>query len=736
MASVTLAREFAKDLDVDGSLKNRAWDFLRKIMADPTAPGLHIEPIVGSRDPRVRTGRVNANFRAVMFLIRENPEQVYLLAAIKPHDEANSLAERAVLRTNPVNGVVEILDEATTQVPPRPEEAARVRPAEERTGPLVGFKASELEEVGIAPGIAAGAVAAGSEDELLSVLDGAPSWQSDVLLSLATSTSMEEALESVGVVPGEAAVPHEDIEVALGRPGSQMEFVRVESDEELRRVLEGPFEAWRTFLHPEQRRYVERDTYNGAFRLRGGAGTGKTVVALHRARFLAHRNPAAHVVLTTYTTTLAHSLRRSLNTLDPSLRIADRLGAAGIVVRGIDSLARDALRSVDPRVLETVDPDLLHAGPQDLTPLGDVEDRALWQEILDQVDGLPDELARPEFLRSEYRVVILGQDINSAAEYARAPRPGRGTRLGRLQRLAVWSLVETYRRRLKMSRSVSFPELAALSGRALDAHFELTGERLADHVVVDEAQDLNAGHWRLLRAIVAEGPNDLFICEDSHQRIYGEKLVLSRFGIAVRGRSRRLTLNYRTTAQNLGFAIGLLEGVDVTDLEGEPESTLGYRSAMTGPRPQLRACPTITAELDAVASTLQRWLSEGVEPYTIGVLTRSARTRDLVQRGLNDRGVRVHVVSGDESWEGPAPALLTMHRAKGLEFRKVVLVGIDDEQLPSRWALQDLPAHERADVTDRERFLLYVAATRARDELCVTWHGNPSGFLAAVTGSA
>jgi superfamily I DNA/RNA helicase len=399
--------------------------------------------------------------------------------------------------------------------------------------------------------------------------------------------------------------PQESIEDALEQPASQMDFIRVDNDEELRRVLEGPFKAWRTFLHPAQRRYAERETYNGAFRLSGGAGTGKTVVALHRARVLARRNPQARIVLTTYTTTLASNLRRDLDSLDASVPTGGKLGSVGVVVRGVDSLAREVLATVDPRVFEEVEPDLLRAGVNALTPLGDNEDRALWQEVIDQADAdVSPELARPEFLRSEYRVIVLGQNINDAAAYARAPRPGRGTRLGRQQRLALWSLVEMYRRRLKMSRSVSFPELAALAGRALDAHFALTGARLADHVVVDEAQDLNAGHWRLLRALVSEGPNDLFICEDSHQRIYGEKIVLSRFGIAIRGRSRRLTLNYRTTAQNLRFAIGLLEGVDVTDLEGEEESTSTYRSAMSGPQPALEPCPTRRGRLDT--STMVR----------------------------------------------------------------------------------------------------------------------------------
>ncbi|WP_026874779.1 3'-5' exonuclease [Jiangella gansuensis] len=731
MASVTMSKQFTKDIDVDGSLKNRAWDFVRKVMNDPTAPGLHIEPIAGSRDPRVRTGRVNDGYRAVMFLVRDDPEQAYVLAAIKQHDDANRYAERAVLRTNPVNGVLEVLEDIDEQVTGTVSASTPIaRQATEPVGPLASFQAMEFEEIGITPRFAAAAIAAADEDALLDALHGAPSWQADVLLSVATGIAIEDALENVGVQRLDKVPRSTDIDTALAQPGSQMDFVTVHSDDALREVLEGPFEAWRTFLHPEQRQYAERRTYNGAFRLRGGAGTGKTVVAIHRARALARRS-GSRIVLTTYTTTLAKNLARDLDALDPSVQTGGPVGSDGVVVRGVDKLAREVLYAVDSRVFEKIDSPLLNAGPRGLSPLGDVDDRNLWQDVIDQAGvDLPPELARPDFLRSEYRMVILGQQIDSSATYARAPRPGRGTRLGRAQRLAVWSLVETYRRRLAMKRQASFPELAALAAMALDTHFELTGERLADHVVIDEAQDLHAGHWRLLRALVAEESNDLFICEDSHQRIYGEKVVLSRFGIAVRGRSRRLTLNYRTTAQNLSFAIGLLEGHDVTDLEGEPETMVGYRSLMNGPAPNVVACSSMSDELDEVAARVKAWQTDdALEPHTIGVLARSARTRDLIQRGLTDRGVPVHAVVGDESWTGKAPSLLTMHRAKGLEFRKVILVGIDENQIPSIRALNGMPPDERDDVANRERFLLYVAMTRAREELVLTWHGKPSGFL-------
>jgi superfamily I DNA/RNA helicase len=253
---------------------------------------------------------------------------------------------------------------------------------------------------------------------------------------------------------------------------------------------------------------------------------------------------------------------------------------------------------------------------------------------------------------------------------------------------------------------------------------------LADHVIVDEAQDLHVSHWRLLRSLVPVGPNDLFICEDSHQRIYGEKVVLSRLGIHVQGRSRRLTLNYRTTAQNLRFAVRVLEGAQVSDLEGEPEETAGYRSAMRGPNPRLVATGSLTDELDAIADTLKGWLAlSDVERSALAILVRSSAVRDSVQRGLADRGVTVQSVSGRSKRLVEAPQLLTMHRAKGLEFQRVLLAGVDEHQLPAARFIREYTEDDLVDAERRERLLLYVASSRARDELVVTWHGNASPFL-------
>ena len=223
-----------------------------------------------------------------------------------------------------------------------------------------------------------------------------------------------------------------------------------------------------------------------------------------------------------------------------------------------------------------------------------------------------------------------------------------------------------------MDETLSFPEVLVLSAESLRTRTEKDGSYLADHVIVDEAQDLHAAHWALLRALAPEATNDLFIAEDSHQRIYGSPTVLSRFGIKIVGRSRRLTLNYRTTAQNLRFAVGVLAGADYTDLEQGEEKTSDYRSARNGPEPELIPCENQIAELDAVAAKIKSWLDEDdVEPESIAVLTRSQDERDRFVRGLGERGVTVRSVDKNTPGLGQ-PLVMTMHRAKGMEFSRVI----------------------------------------------------------------
>jgi superfamily I DNA/RNA helicase len=734
VANLVIASNSKAMSKLDGSIKNKVYDFFEKLNADDTQPSLHIEPMKAAIDPRVRTGRVDLHYRAVLFRVDDKSSgPTYIYMGTWSHDEAIKLAERATLRVNPINGTLEGLIGEPASVSADADSALPPKIAPELSYLAnVGYTLADLiDRLGISAAVAERAMAAPNEAALVDTAEVALDWEGSALLDLATGIAIETIREKHGFTetPVET-VRDEDEQIikALERPASKMQFAFIEDNDELRRVIEGgDFAAWRIFLHPEQRKYVESDT-SGAFRLSGGAGTGKTVVAIHRARRLAKQNPDARIVLTTYNTTLAEGLKADVRALDPDVVIADKPGDVGIYVGGIDSLGKavvDNSLSYVNAAFQKVFGRSGVVGPQRTSSF------AVWRDVAATIkSGLDSKLATPGFLDSEYIAVVLANRITSLEQYAKVARPGRGVRLSRPQRIAVWNLIEAYRRQSEMDETLSFPEVLALAAEALRIKAEAGEGYLADHVIVDEAQDLHATHWALLRALAAEGPNDLFIAEDSHQRIYGSPIVLSRFGIKIVGRSRRLTLNYRTTAQNLAFAVGVLSGAQYTDLEQADETTSDYRSARSGPEPELIGCESQMDELEKVRDLIASWLDDGVVPESIAVLTRSQDERDRFVRGLSERGVSVRAV--DRSAASPGqPVVMTMHRAKGMEFSRVILSGADHKHVPAPVALRGVPEEERAEALLRERSLLYVASSRARDSLVVTWSGKRSEFLGA-----
>ena len=392
---------------------------------------------------------------------------------------------------------------------------------------------------------------------------------------------------------------------------------------------------------------------------------------------------------------------------------------------GIDAVASAVLRQAGADIAADAEA-VLGAATTQL--LGRTPGTA-WREALDAAGGeLPTALRSPQFLAAEYAQVVLPNRITSREAYYKVRRPGRGVALDRAKRAAVWSIIEAYRAQAHIAGSVDFPEAATIAAVHLRRAADINGEYVADHVLVDEGQDLGPAHWQLLRALVGEHADDLFIAEDSYQRIYGQRVTLSQFGIRIVGRSQRLTLNYRTTAQNLGYAINVLEGGAYVDLEAGQESTAGYRSARSGPVPQLIPCATLTEELDRAADLIRTWVAETDAPETIAVLVREQRQRDRLVSGLAERGVTVRAVDREHIKPGQ-PVAMTMHRAKGTEFSKVLLFGVDQGAIPRPLRDEQYAEDAWADALLRERSLLYVAATRARDELALSWSGDPSQLL-------
>jgi len=728
MPTIIMSRPASK---LDPSLKKKAYVFLEKLGEDDTSPGLHIEPIAHSADDRVRTGRVDEFWRAVLFRMKGTREPAYVFYGIWPHDEAIAVARKTRLQQNPVNGVTEII---TVASPVTPVVAAEEPPL--ATPPLLvwlGLDREVLVDVlGLDPALASRALEAADQDELLAVAEGTGvvQWQGLALLDLATGTSVEQVQEMLGLGSGPAATDSgsedERLLEGLRHPAARMSFTWIEDNDELRRVIEeGDFGAWRVFLHPEQRKYASR-SYSGPFRLSGGAGTGKTVVLLHRACMLARRSPSSLVVVTTFTTNLASQLRDDLTRLDPSLPRSYSLESPGLAVYGIDALASAVLRHAGISITRDVEAVL---GVATASVTGRIAGSS-WEDALDAAGGaLPPALRSPAFLSAEYAHVILPSRITSRDAYFRVRRPGRGVALDRSRRSAVWDVVEAYRMQARIAGTIDFAEAASVAAAYLERVASARGTFTADHVLVDEGQDLSPSHWQLLRALVGAHNDDLFIAEDSHQRIYGQRVVLGRYGIRVVGRSQRLTLNYRTTAQNLSYAVGVLRGGSYVDLEETAESASGYRSARGGPVPQLLPRESLSAEMDAAASLISSWLEvPGVAPETIAVLVPERWQRERLVNGLAERGVTVRTVDREQVKHG-LPVVMTMHRAKGTEFSRVLLFGIDSKALPRTLRDERYADDAWDDAMLRERSLLYVAATRARDELALSWSGEPSRLL-------
>jgi len=728
MPVITMA--VGKEPKHGNDLKAKIFNFLTKLGENDTSPGLHIEPINGSADPRARTGRVDLNFRAVLFRIDPPDGAVhYVYTGTWPHDEGTEKAKTSTLHINHVNGVLELRDAVPAVSPPATAPVEDGTPTSTKRKPLLGELGYDrgvlTEDFGFEPSVADAAFTITGEDELLAFAErlGTP-WQQEVLMSMTTRESVDSIksrlhLDELVTVAPDADEATKVIE-ALKHPASRMQFTYIGDDvEELRRVIEdGDFGAWRVFLHPQQREYVEKD-YNGAFRLSGGAGTGKTVVLLHRARRLAAANASARVILTTFTRALADNLRRDLERLDPSIRFATKLGQPGILVRGVDqlavevrSLAGDGFAQSSIAVLGSArEPSASPAEPD-------------WKSAIAQAGkDLPVALQSEPFFADEYKLIVLPHGITDAEGYYLARRPGRGVALDRAKRAAVWAVMEQMRRDQRISATIGFGDIAAVAAQWLMD----SGTTFADHVLVDEGQDLEPAKWRLLRALVAPGQNDLFLADDAHQRIYGKPIVLKRYGIDIVGRSRRLRLNYRTTLENLRYALGVLSGVPYEDEDGVL-TTEGYRSARSGPTPVGIGTASDSEQIDRIVEELNRWQDEGVRAETIAILASSNAAAKKLQQALGQRGVSVALIT-EPRVTGGQPVVMTMHTAKGMEFARVIMFDVSDGSFPNKYAYVGVPEEDRADVDRQFRSLLYVAASRARDELIVLWKGAPSALL-------
>ncbi|UXY31071.1 UvrD-helicase domain-containing protein [Streptomyces sp. HUAS TT20] len=663
--------------------------------------GLHLESVENARDPRMRTIRINDFWRGVV-LAPDDGSDVFLLVNVVPHDDAYTWAAKRLYTTNSATRALEVRNVvAIEQLTPALEKAAAT------AGSLLfaSYSDTVLRELGIDEQVLRAVRTIVDKVQLQAFETLLPEDQCEVLQYLAEGFGPEEVYRDVVTArrPIDAGPdPDESLAVAIANTTSRITLVT--GPEELADILEKPFAAWRVFLHPSQRRVAYRVSYGGPVQVTGGPGTGKTVAALHRVKHLLTRSPDTRVLLTTYTNALAAALRENLSLLlDGDAALLDRVD-----VTTVNAYAHGIVTRQDGRAP---------------SPVGDREERQLWQRVVKKL-GLP---WTEQFLAQEYRHVVLAQDLRTLDAYRSAARRGRGSALSPARREQLWPAVELFESLLRDQKATTHLKVCARAADVLAA-----SSPTHDHVVVDEAQDLHPAQWRVLRGAVAAGSDDLFLTGDPHQRIYDAKVSLGSLGIPVTGRTHRLRINYRSTEEILAWSTGILSPVSVDDLGGEGSDTLaGYRSLLHGRSPQVEGYGSEQAEVAALVERVQGWIAQGIRPSEIGVCARFNVLLDKAHDKLVAARVPVVRVKDSPGPDTDGIRLATMHAMKGLEFRCVAVLGVTASAVP--FAREVTPASVDALQHDsdllRERCLLFVACTRAREALSVSWSGAASSFV-------
>ncbi|MEV5013115.1 UvrD-helicase domain-containing protein [Streptomyces sp. NPDC053780] len=663
--------------------------------------GLHLESVEKAADRRMRTIRINDFWRGVV-LAPDDGSDVFLLVNVVAHDDAYTWAAKRLYTTNSATRALEVRNvRAIDQLTPQLEKAAAVAES------LLFAKYSDtvLRELGIDDQVLRAVRTIIDKAQLEAFGTLLPEDQFEVLQYLAEGFPPEEVYRDVVAVrrPVDAGPdPDETLAAAIANTSSRITLVS--GPEELADILDKPFAAWRVFLHPSQRRVAYRVSYGGPVQVTGGPGTGKTVAALHRVKHLLGRSPDTRVLLTTYTNALAGSLRDNLRfLLDGDVSLLDR-----VEVTTVNAYAHGVVARLDGKVL---------------SPIGDRDERLVWQRVVKKL-GLP---WTEQFLAQEYRHVVLAQDLRTLDAYRAASRRGRGSALSPVRREQLWPAVELFESMLRDRGQTTHLKVCARAAELLTA-----SAPTHDHVVVDEAQDLHPAQWRVLRGAVAPGSDDLFVTGDPHQRIYDSKVSLGSLGIAVAGRTHRLRINYRSTEEILAWSTRILSPVSVDDLGGEGSDTLaGYRSLLHGRRPQVEGHGSEQAEVTALVERVQRWIAQGIAPSEIGVCARFNVLLDKAYDRLVAAGVPVVRVKDGRGADTDGVRLATMHAMKGLEFRCVAVLGVTEGAVPFARgvtpAAVDALQHE-SDLL-RERCLLFVACTRAREALAVSWSGVGSPLV-------
>lgn len=678
-------------------IQTKVVNFQRKFRECTTANGMHLEPIAQFNDASMRTARIDDNYRAVIGLIDDNAYLLY----VGTHENAYNWGIRKKLVWNDHTQACQLV--TVHQIS---ETVVKTEESESKeTYPYDNVLEEQWLKIGVPEELIAQVKLIKSLDDLELLEEYLPTDAFENIYNLLDGENIDDIIAEIE--DGQA----KENEDQLLSNNNKRRFVELTDDDALQRILDNDMDKWQLFLHPSQQKLVDAD-YKGTMKVSGGAGTGKTVAALHRLKHLSG-NPEAKILFTTYTRTLRENLEE----------LVKKMGI---------SRSRCTLSNIDQVLIETARQYNIKDGYKILDYSGDEESLKLWREVLETEVTEFDE----KFLYDEYIDVIVYFGNTDVKSYMMQQRVGRTKALSRKQRIEIWKLVEKYIELKQERRVVDRLELFNETTRYLNDN----NIRPYTNVIADEFQDFSNPELKFLRALVAEGRNDLFLTGDPMQRIYsGRKINFGAAGINVRGvRSRRLKINYRTTEPIKKVAVSVIKGITFEDMDGGTESMNGYVSLIHGgEKPIYKIVGNATDEVTQTAEWVNECINNQINANDICIAAPSMGLMKELQSYLHTNGIAYKVLKGT-SKQGASNgiSLCTLHSLKGLEFKVVVLIGINERNIPSKvtegYPFTGMDALDKKEFLSSKRSLLYVAITRARQLVYMVGYGEPCGLVESI----
>ena len=672
--------------------QGKATEFFNKFRTNPNSPGINYEKIDEGIDKNICSVRIDDAYRAIV--VRCPDTNVFMLLWVDHHDEAYAWAKRKKCSINKVTGGVQVFD----------VQEVTVEKTVEKETLFAKYSDAQLLRMGLPEEQLPMVKSIESLDEFYAMKMSLPEDAYEGLEWLAHDFDYDEVVSTLYEKETEP-VSDEDFAAALQSDFSKKSFVIVDGEEELKRIMAEPLEKWRIFLHPTQRRIVNRD-YSGPARVLGGAGTGKTVVAMHRAKRLAGElDQGKKVLFTTFTRNLADDIKENLR------KIASVDQMRQIEVVNLDSLVSSFLRE---------------QGYEYKVCFSDELDK-VWDDAIAAAGGTLD--YTKNFYIDEWVKVVQAQEAYSKEKYIKASRIGRGLRLDRIKRTKVWGVFEEYMR-ICDERKLRDSEYAMYECRII-LEKQYTSGRY-ENIIVDEGQDLSPSAYRLIRSLAGEPhKNDIFIVGDAHQRIYRNKAILSKCGINVRGRARKLRINYRTTEEIRKYAFGLLKGISFDDLDEAYDDGDNCQSLTHGEVPQIKRFNTPEEELEFLVNEIRTLEAAGVPQKDICIVARTHKMIDAYKDGLRANGIVSFEITTNkvDDRSRNEVRIATMHRVKGLEFNYIFAAGVNNKALPNAVRSDFSDDVSLEEFKTEEKCLLYVALTRARVGAYVTCYGKMSSLI-------